>query len=306
MNNKQTTWGILLILISAIGYGLMPIASKLAYNVGTPVSTLLFSRFFIAGCFLWAYIFIKKIPYQVSGKHLMYLIGIGFFGFTLASIAIFKAYELMSGSVATLILFAHPIFVVIIETTFLKMKLTRGKIFAMSLTALGLCLVVLTDDLKITLLGVILSFVSSICYGFFCIGLTEKRTKQLGGVVVTAYVILASGSFNMIQCISSGEPLFPTTGQGWLSVSILAVFSTIIASVCFYEGVQRIGAGNGTLISTTEPVITIILSFMFLHEPLTVNVIAGAVLIITSILLLSRNASVVPVVENEAETATHT
>lgn len=52
--------GVVLILISALGYGLMPIFSVKPLELGTEVSTLLFMRFFLASIILWLYIFLSK------------------------------------------------------------------------------------------------------------------------------------------------------------------------------------------------------------------------------------------------------
>lgn len=52
--------GVSLVLLSAAGFGLMPIFAVYAYDGGANVPTLLFVRFFSTTVFLFAYLFFFK------------------------------------------------------------------------------------------------------------------------------------------------------------------------------------------------------------------------------------------------------
>lgn len=291
MKKNKAFLGIFLIIVSAFGYGLMPIISKFAYAEHMASSTLLFGRFSMASIFLWLFIFATKRDYRLSLKQILFLVSISFFGYTMSSITIFKAYSLMSGSIATLILFAHPVLIVLVEVVLFKSKISKLKLLSLLGCIIGLFFVVLSGDTNITFAGVVLSFVSSLCYGLYCIGLTESSFKTVSGIIITAYVITISAMFNTIQCLVSGTPLLPTSSVGWLSVFLLAVFSTMMASITFYEGIRIIGASTGTMVSTIEPVLIIFMSMLILKEQLTLRVFIGAFIIIASIILLSKDES---------------
>lgn len=291
MEKKKTLLGIFLIVVSAFGYGIMPIISKFAYAEHIESSTLLFGRFTMASIFLWTFIIITKREFRLSAKQVLFLISISFFGYTMSSITIFKAYGLMSGSIATLILFAHPVLIVLVEVIFFKSKISRLKLLSLGGSIIGLIFVVLSGDTNITFIGVVLSFISSLCYGLYCIGLTEQSFKTVSGIIITAYVITISAIFNLAQCIASGTPLIPSSHPGWVSVFLLAVFSTVMASITFYEGIRIIGASTGTMVSTIEPVITLFMSMIILQEQLTIRVFIGAFIIIASIIVLSKDES---------------
>ena len=51
LKNNPKTAGVLLIVLSAIGYGLQPIFGKLAYADGVSPATLTFGRFLLATIF---------------------------------------------------------------------------------------------------------------------------------------------------------------------------------------------------------------------------------------------------------------
>ena len=66
-------------------------------------------------------------------------------------------------------------------------------------------------------------------------------------------------------------------------VFIAAVFPI----ACFYTGVKRVGASVAGLLSTAEPLVTVILAYIVLDESLTALQLAGGALIVTSVAALS-------------------
>ena len=65
--------GVLLVFISAFGFGLMPILALYAYRSGINVPTLLFLRFGIAAICLGAYIVVRRIRWTVPRREMLSL-----------------------------------------------------------------------------------------------------------------------------------------------------------------------------------------------------------------------------------------
>jgi drug/metabolite transporter (DMT)-like permease len=278
--------GIVYIIISALGYGLMPIFTIYALIKGTHTPSLLFFRFALASSILWIYILLTQKNYKTNFKTLVYIIFICLIGFTVASVTIYSAYEHISGSIATLILFTHPFFVLLLETLVRKKKLRLRKIIAMVIVSIGLILVLFQGDMHLSTKGIVLSFISSIAYAFFCFGLAEKETQKLDGIAITAYMATTTAVTAAIQCFIKGYPLIPLDATSITSGILLAIFSTLIASVAFYEGLSIIGPSSATLISSFEPVFVVFLSAIFLSEIMQLNVLIGGLIIIVGIVVL--------------------
>lgn len=282
-NNKL---GIFLIILSALGYGLMPIFTIYALQGGTDVFSLLFGRFAIAALILWLYIWRTQKTYWLSLKHTLYLVTICLLGYTIASVAIYHAYARISGSVATLILFTHPFFVLLMEKLFTKTRITSRKITAMVIVTLGLGLVLYQKEVNFDIYGILLSFIASVTYGIFCFGLNEKETQRLDGIVITAYMATVTSITTGLQCLIFDKPLIPADATGiWCAVG-LAIFSTLLASVTFYEGLSIVGPSSATVISSFEPVFVVLLSAWLLHETMSLRLIIGGVIIILGIILM--------------------
>jgi len=66
------------------------------------------------------------------------------------------------------------------------------------------------------------------------------------------------------------------------------VITTLLPVVAFLSGLKRIGPTNAAMLSTLEPVVTVLLANWWLHETLTTVTLLGGGLILTAVLLLTH------------------
>lgn len=73
----------------------------------------------------------------------------------------------------------------------------------------------------------------------------------------------------------------------YLNMAVVILFGTVL-SFCFYQaGVSIVGSITGSILSSVEPVASMIISVLFLHVPLTALDFAGFVLILASIPIIA-------------------
>ncbi len=68
----------------------------------------------------------------------------------------------------------------------------------------------------------------------------------------------------------------------------MIIFSTIIPVVTFLAGLERIGPTNAAMLSTLEPVVTVLLAAWLFGEILMPIVLVGGGLILVAVILLTR------------------
>jgi len=71
---------------------------------------------------------------------------------------------------------------------------------------------------------------------------------------------------------------------GWIAV--MALFCSVIPFLLITEGIRRVGASRSALISTVGPVATLVLAWLLLEETMAWEQLAGAALVILSIMAL--------------------
>jgi len=222
----------------------------------------------------------------INFKNALYIIVLGLLGYTVASITIYHAYDLTSSSLATLILFTHPVIVMILEKLIHKKPFTTNKVIALILTIIGLSIILLMKNMIYSTLGITFAFIASLTYAIFCFGLTEKNTQKLNGIAITAYIATITAMATGIQCLVNNEPLVVMSGLP--NGIALAILSTIIASITFYEGLSIVGASSATLISSVEPIFVVVLGYLFLSEPFSMRMIIGGLIIVLAVVILER------------------
>jgi drug/metabolite transporter (DMT)-like permease len=105
-------------------------------------------------------------------------------------------------------------------------------------------------------------------------------------VLMTYTFALSAFAVGAITLVS-GESLAPVSWSLalWGLLLLIVLVPTFVAVVLFLQGVRDLGAPQTALVSTLEPVFTILLAGLVLGERLTLAQTAGAVLVIGGIVL---------------------
>jgi O-antigen/teichoic acid export membrane protein len=73
-------------------------------------------------------------------------------------------------------------------------------------------------------------------------------------------------------------------GWGWLAG--IAVVSTVAAVSLFFAGLKRVGPTTASILSTVEPVVTVLLAFLVFGETLGAVQLVGGGLVLAAVLAL--------------------
>ena len=134
--------GLLLCLVSAAGFGAMPIFAKQAYAEGLELTPLLALRFAIAAAMLWALIALRRRALG-SLRGLAAGAALGLFGYSVQAGLYFGALERIDAGLASLLLYAYPAFVTVAAIALRRESPSRRKLGALGLASGGVALVLL-------------------------------------------------------------------------------------------------------------------------------------------------------------------
>ena len=275
--------GLLLVSVSAVSFGLMPIFAKMAYAAGTSTYTLLFLRFLVATVFMFLLMIIRKMPLPSKREMVSFLL-LGALGYVGVSLCYFSALNFASASVVALLEYTYPAMVMIGSVLFLKEKLTVGKLVSLCLAMVGAAIIIGTDYAA-NLLGIVLAVLSALLYSVYI--LINSRVVKAGmGVQSSAFIMLGSTVVYGVMNIFVGFAP-PTAPIGFTAVFLLAMISTVLAFWSFLTGMEKTGASTAALASTLEPVVTVLSSVIFLLEKLTINIIVGGFLVLLALIIIS-------------------
>ncbi|MCF6173796.1 MAG: DMT family transporter, partial [Campylobacteraceae bacterium] len=239
--------GFILILVSAISFGLMPIFATFAYKSGLDIKTILLFRFLITAILINAYIFIKKLSYP-KGKTLVILIFMGAVLYSAQSFSYFTSVSLIGSSLTSILLYLYPSIVLLLSIILLKTKVYKLDIIALILTTIGAILVVGLKFENINLIGIFFGIAAAIIYSFYII-IGTKAMSGTNSIVATGVVIGGSASLYVVYCASVGVE-FPVSLEQWGWIFSISFVSTIIAVIAFFAGLKLIGPVKSSMVST--------------------------------------------------------
>jgi drug/metabolite transporter (DMT)-like permease len=276
--------GILLIAISAASFGTLAIFGRFLYAEGLDTFTMLFLRFSFAALVMVLILMLRAESFP-RGKILLYLIGMGAIGYAGQSFSFLSAIKYASAGLVALLLYLYPMFVFMLSAIVLQEKVTRVKIAAIILALIGTALTV--DPAGGQLIGIFLAILSALIYSVYII--VGTNVMKHVSAVQSSLVIFASAAVVYGILMGINNPHFPATGTGWLSTAGIVLIATVIPVATFLAGLERIGPTNASLLSTLEPVVTVLLAWMIFSERLHPITVLGGALILVAVVLLTRN-----------------
>ena len=275
--------GILLIAISAASFGTLAIFGRFLYADGLDTFTVLFLRFSFAACIMAIILILRKQPLP-CGKILLQLIGMGALGYACQSFTYLTAIKYASAGLVALLLYLYPMFVFILSVIVFQENATWLKVIALILALTGTALTV--DPAGGQWKGILLAIASALIYSVYII--VGTNVMKHVSAVQSSLVIFASAGvvYGILTGINGAH--FPMTNTGWLSVAGIVVIATVIPVVTFLAGLERIGPTNASMLSTFEPVVTVLLAAWIFDERLKAIVMFGGILILIAVFLLTR------------------
>lgn len=279
---KQFT-GILLIVISAASFGTLAIFGRFLYADGLDTFTMLFLRFGLAALVMLIILLARreKIP---RGKIILQLIGMGALGYVGQSFSYLTAIQYASAGLVALLLYLYPMFVFILSVIVFHEKATWVKIVAILIALLGTALTV--DPAGGQLLGVLLAIAAALIYSVYIIVGTDVM-KHVSAVQSSLVIFAAAGTVYGILMAFNGVHL-PTTNSGWIHTMGIVFIATVIPVIAFLAGLERIGPTNAAMLSTLEPLVTVLLAAWIFSERLQAIALLGGGMILIAVILLTR------------------
>lgn len=279
--------GVWWVVLSAAGFGAMAIFAKLAYRDGVSLATLLFLRFTLAGVLLAAWGLTHGMRWP-RGRDLAWLLAMGGVGYVGQAYCYFSALQYASAGLVALLLYLYPAIVTLLSALVLRRRIGRGRSWAVALALAGTALTV-GGDLHSHALGVALGIGGALIYSVYIL-VGEGVMRRVPPLPAATVVILAAALVYGAAAGLEGLAL-PATPTGWLAVLAIALFSTLLAILGFFKGMEKLGAADASALSTLEPLITVGLAALVLGEAVSSLQLAGGGLILAAVVYLARHGA---------------
>lgn len=204
-------------------------------------------------------------------------------------------------SIGTITFATYPLFVIFIEPYVFKEKFQFKNLISVFMIGIGVAFLIPAFQLdNATTLGIIYGLISSLSYAILSI-INRKLATSYNSVVVTLYEQTVSACI-MTLIISIINPVL---GMGsftqFIGLVIYGIVFTALAHSLYIYGLKNVKAQTASIISVLEPVYSILLAMIFLHERLAYQEILGTFFIFLAVIIGTMKSE-----EDDSGTKTYT
>ena len=286
MERKQLITGYIFVILSAIIFGLMPLMAKLIYAEGVNPQSLVFLRNVISVPILGILAFSARGSLKITPKALPGISFIAVMGCCVTPLLLFSSYNHIQSGIATVFHFIYPAVVMIGEVIFLKNRMNIGQILSVILCVAGIALFY-DPNIGINLQGSLYALLSGVTYATYVVCLSAFKYKEISGFTFSFYVASVCSAVILCICLATNALALPVSLRGWLLAVLFAVSLNVGAVVLFQKGTFLIGGSRSSVLSTFEPITSVIAGTVIFHERLNPSSFVGTALVIIACVLIA-------------------
>ena len=275
-----TLWGVMGVFVRKLGtYGFSPLQIACLRILFGAVLFLLITAIF------------RRDLLKIQPRDVGLFLGMGLLSLLLFTVCYFTTISLASLSVAAILLYTSPIWVMLMSAVCFREKITRRKLLCAAM-AFGGCVLVFGIGFVVSFffMVIVTGLLSAVGYGLYSIfGTFALRKYQ--PLTVTTYAFLFGAAGALLLCnpaqiarviCESGQP-----GRLVLLITVTAFVTAVLPYLLYTVGLSRMRASAAAIMASIEPVVATTAGALVFGEALTVPAFAGIALVLGAIVVLN-------------------
>lgn len=282
-------WGYLapiLVILAGICWGVIGIFTRKLSEANLDAIQITELRCLVASLILIIFLLItdrKKL--SISIKDFWMFIGTGILSIAFFNICYFFCIQISTLSIACILLYTSPCFVMIISCIVFREMFTVQKFISLLISSLGCAFVVgiFAEKLQISALGLIVGLGSGLGYALYSI-FGRIALKKYSWLTVITYTFLVA-SIALLPFCHPYEVYRAIINSSSVAIRtvFLGIFSTLLPFLLYTKGLEHMETSKAALLTFVEPVVATIVGAIIFKESFSTYNTVGIVLIMISI-----------------------
>ncbi len=273
------------IVISATGFGAIPILTSLATHAGASLLNALSWRYLL-GTVILALLAGRLSSLRAPWRKLLPVILLAGGAQAFIAYVSLSALAYIPAAPLSFLFYTYPAWVAVIAAVRGSERLTPLRLVALALSLAGITLMIGAPSVgSLHPIGVVLALVSAFAYAMY-IPLIGFYQEQISETIAAVYPALGAGVILLLLDLFTNRATLSLTRDAWLPIAALGLWSTAIAFTAFLRGLHVLGPVRTAIISTIEPFWTALLGGWVLGQRVTGATWEGGVLIAAAVVLL--------------------
>lgn len=279
------------VILAGTCWGIIGLFSRNLSGGGLSSVQITTTRCVVTALFLVLFLlFLDGEKLKIKLKDFWIFLGTGILSIAFFNICYFTTIRLATLSVASILLYTAPGFVIILSALIFKEKITSQKVIALLLAFLGCVFVtgiIGGGGSGISSLAILTGLGSGIGYGLYSI-FGSIALKKYHPFTVTAYTFLVA-SLGLLPFSNPTQILglaFESSNI-LFNILLLGVLSTLVPFLFYTKGLEHMEAGKASVMAFVEPMVATMIGIMVFKEQLNLQNSLGILLIFLSVIILN-------------------
>lgn len=218
-------------------------------------------------------------------------LGMGLLSLLLFTVCYFTTIHLASLSVAAILLYTSPVWVMLLSAVCFREPITRRKALCVAM-AFGGCVLVsgIGSEVRLSPTVIATGLLSAVGYGLYSIfGTFALRNYQPLTVTTYAFLFGAAGAVFLCSPMDTVRVICEADAPGMLVLLLLvtAFVTAVLPYLLYTLGLSRMRASTAAIMASIEPVVATAAGALVFGETLTMPAFAGIALVLAAIVVLN-------------------
>ena len=285
MNTR--TKGLLATMISAVFFGFIPLFVKTICAGGGNSVSAAFYRFFLSVPILYIYLKAQGISMRITRTEFAKIALITIFGYGGTAVLLFSSYNFIPSGMSTTIHFMYPVFTILGCMIFFKEKVSPLKLLCVALCFGGI-LLFYNGESGGSVLGMALSFLSGVTYAFYTIYLEKSGLQKMENLKLIFYMNTVAAAMILVMALLTAQFTLRLTPLAWGTAVFFATATSLIGILGYQFGVKCIGPQNAAILSTFEPITSVIVGVLVYREAFSARTLLGCLCVLSAVVIVAK------------------
>lgn len=287
MKTKETT-AVLSVLTAAFLWGCIGLFTRNMNALGFDPMQITALRCLLNACMVGIYILLTdKTRFRIEGRDIGLFLANGIFSIYIFNFAYNKAITMISLSMAVVLLYTAPVFVMLLSVVLFHEKFTARKGCCLVLSLFGSILVsgLMGGIGAVNGAGLFYGLVSGIGYALYSIftGMIVKKYHPFTNIF---YTFLIAGCAASLSCDKGGAvALFTGSSAGFFWTMGSTLFTCFLPYILYTSALKTIRPSKASILASLEPVVATLAGMILYKETLTAAGMLGVLCVFTAIIL---------------------
>ena len=231
---------------------------------------------------------------KIQPRDIWLFLGMGLVSLLMFTVCYFTTISMASLSVAAILLYTSPIWVMLMSAVFFREKITGRKLLCAAM-AFGGCVLVsgVGSASSLSPMVLVTGLLSAVGYGLYSIfGTFALRKYQ--PLTVTTYAFLFGAAGALVLCnpveIAGIISTVPNPGSLLLLLVVTAFVTAVLPYLLYTVGLSNMRVSAAAIMASIEPVVATAAGALVFGEALTIPAFVGIALVLAAIVVLNVKA----------------